>query len=221
MAGIILREPRELDRIMALRGLHADEHGPRQFDFRNDAFATHQGARVHQDDEDRRFCVTALLGDGQWVETENTTRMGEEELLFYLEHLLPFAKAALLVDGDAVNAVCNLWVMATAGIPGLEWSVFNNGVYAADRAVFEVRGPGRRALIIGCYPGNQWDALKFRVERGWNDPFEFVYQRCADDMMRMYDLLDEQFGDHDDAMVLASPALAVLERAVAVLRDGA
>lgn len=39
--------------------------------------------------------------------------------------------------------------------------------------------------------------------------------------MRMYDILEEQFGDHDDATVLASPALAVLERAVAVLRGGA
>jgi len=206
MAGIILREPRELDRILALRGLHADEHGPRQFDFRNDAFAMHQGARVHQDDEDRRFCVTALLRDGQWVETENTTRMGEEELLFYLEHLLPFAKAALLVDGDAVNAVCNLWVMATAGFPRLRWSVFHGGMYVADRAVFELRVPGRGALTIVCYPGDRWDALKFRVEHGENDPFVFVSQRCAADMMRMYDLLEEQFADHDDAMVLASGA---------------
>jgi hypothetical protein len=54
------------------------------------------------------------------------------------------------------------------------------------------------------------------VERGEDDPFEFVYQRSNDDMMRMYDILDEQFVDHD-AMVMESSALAVLERVVAVL----
>ena len=215
MAGIVVRYRDEYARIMALRGLTMTQHGPSWFDFRNDAFAQYQGARVHQDNEEHRFCVTALLSDGAWVDTNNITRMGESEFLFYLEHLLPFAKAALLVDGGAVNATWNVWVVAML-IPGLQWRVFDNGRYAADRAVFELRVRDRQPLWIMCFPADQWDALKFRVERGEDDPFEFVYQRSKDDMMRMYDILDEQFVDHD-AMVVESSALAVLERVVAVL----
>ena len=217
MAGILIRFGDEYARIMALRGLtrtQAEDHGPQWSEFRNDAFALYQGARVHQDIEEHRFCVTALLRDEVWVETNNIIGMGEPEFLFYLEHLLPFAKAALLVDGEAVSAAWNLWVVADR-IPGLEWSVFENGRYVADRAVFELRVRDREPLWIVCFPADQWDALKFRVEYGANNQFEFV--RCTADMMRMYNILYEQFVD-DDAMVVGSPALAVLERAVAVLR---
>ena len=214
MAGILIRFGDEYARIMARRGLtrtQAEDHGPQWSEFRNDAFALHQGARVHQDIEEHRFCVTALLRDGVWVETDNITRMGEPEFLFYLEHLLPFAKAALLVDGEAVSAAWNLWVVADR-IPGLEWSVSDNGLYGVDRAVFDLQVPDRGALTIGCFPRTRWDPVMFRVERGAGG-YEFVY----DNMMRMYNILYEQFVD-DDAMVVGSPALAVLERAVAVLR---
>ena len=215
MAGIVIRFQEEYARIMALRGLTRTQHGPQWSEFRNDAFALYQGARVHQDVEEHRFCVTALLRDGAWVDTNNITRMGECEFLFYLEHLLPFAQAALLVDGDAVNAVWNLWVVAT-GIPGLEWSVFENGRYTADRAVFELRVRNRRPLWIMCFPADQWGPIKFRVEYGANDDFEFVSQKHADGMRRMYDILEEQFGN-PDPMIVGSSALAVLERAVAAL----
>ena len=212
MDNISVRDEDELRRIMNDCGLSVERERPWVFVFSNARFVEVQGARVRQDGDG--FCVTHTLVNGWWHPTTvGMGTMGEHEFLFYLEHLLPFAKAANLVQDDAVNYLWNMWVMA-ACVPGMQWTVHQAGRYAGDCGWFDMEVPGGASLSFSCVAPGLRSRFALRVHSA--APMRAV---SGDEL---HDLFHERFTVTSAELTRpTSPmqvtAVALLERAVAAL----